>query len=71
MKFIIVKCAPHPNKAVRDLARLADLRQYRATHVKEDGCAIDMFFFASSLDLAKSQVRRMYAEATFSDEVSV
>jgi hypothetical protein len=62
MRFIIVEV----KGLVVDLG--SNFRQWRATHVKADGNAIDMFYWAPGLDGAKHHVRDKYPHATFSDE---
>jgi hypothetical protein len=62
MRFIVVEIK----------APLIDLgpnfRQWRATHVKDDGNPIDVWFWAADLAGAKQHVRDKYPDATFSDE---
>jgi hypothetical protein len=60
VRFILVKCACE--------RFLPFLKQWRATHVKDDGDPIDMFFYAPDEEQAKAQVRRHFPEAHFSHE---
>lgn len=59
MRFVLVQCAS---------ADEWGWPQWRATHVKADGFAIDVFFYKPNVDQARAHVRSKYANATFSDQ---
>jgi hypothetical protein len=58
MIFILVE-------VVEPINAFAGYRKWRATHVKPDGNAIDIFFWARNETDAQEHIRKHYPSATF------